>query len=214
MSGTRTRAFAACARTCCRRAFYERLIEASDLGQVIKELMDTEYGPDLEEQLVHGRTAAVIDDALKNEHDPRVSEGAEVPAPGRAQAALDALGTLGRLQPQDDPAGGPFPRRIRGDEDAASSPSATCRWRSSKRSRNSTTCASSSTRWRCGATCTRCRCGARTRSTRRATTSPPLELALDRQYAEWAAVTPRGRDVCRWTWRARFSACRSTRPTS
>ena len=47
------------------KSFYERLIEASDLGQVIKELMDTAYGPDLEEQLVHGHTAAVIDDALK-----------------------------------------------------------------------------------------------------------------------------------------------------
>ena len=48
------------------RSFYERLIEASDLTQVVKELMDTEYGPDLEDQLVRGRTAAVIDDALKN----------------------------------------------------------------------------------------------------------------------------------------------------
>ncbi len=47
-------------------AFYERLIDAPDLAQVIKELMDTEYGPDLEEQLVRGRTAAVIDDALKS----------------------------------------------------------------------------------------------------------------------------------------------------
>jgi len=47
-------------------AFYERLIEAPDLPGVIKDLMDTEYGPDLEEQLVRGRTAAVIDDALKN----------------------------------------------------------------------------------------------------------------------------------------------------
>jgi len=47
------------------KSYYERLIEAPDLGQVIKELMDTAYGPDLEEQLVHGHTAAVIDDALK-----------------------------------------------------------------------------------------------------------------------------------------------------
>jgi V/A-type H+-transporting ATPase subunit C len=47
-------------------AFYERLIDAPDLSQVIKELMDTEYSPDLEEQLVRGRTAGVIDDALKN----------------------------------------------------------------------------------------------------------------------------------------------------
>jgi len=47
-------------------AFYERLIEAPDLAQVIKELMETDYAVDLEEQLVRGRTAAVIDDALKN----------------------------------------------------------------------------------------------------------------------------------------------------
>lgn len=47
-------------------SFYERLIEAPDLTQVVKELMETAYGADLEEQLVRGRTAAVIDDALKN----------------------------------------------------------------------------------------------------------------------------------------------------
>lgn len=46
-------------------SFYERLIDAADMAQVVKELMDTEYAPDLEEQLVRGRTAAVIDDALK-----------------------------------------------------------------------------------------------------------------------------------------------------
>lgn len=46
--------------------FYERLIDAPDLAEVVKDLMDTEYGPDLEERLVRGRTAAVIDDALKN----------------------------------------------------------------------------------------------------------------------------------------------------
>lgn len=46
--------------------FYEQLIEAPDLGQVVKDLMDTEYAPDLEDQLVRGRTAGVIDDALKN----------------------------------------------------------------------------------------------------------------------------------------------------
>jgi len=48
------------------RGFYERLIEDTDLAQVTKDLMETDYASDLEEQLVHGRTAAVIDDALKN----------------------------------------------------------------------------------------------------------------------------------------------------
>lgn len=47
-------------------SFYERLIDAEDMPQIVKDLMDTEYAPDLEEQLVHGRTAAVIDEALKN----------------------------------------------------------------------------------------------------------------------------------------------------
>ncbi len=45
--------------------FYDRLIDDADIGQVVKDLMDTEYGPDLEAELVRGRTAAVIDDALK-----------------------------------------------------------------------------------------------------------------------------------------------------
>lgn len=46
--------------------FYDRLIESADVAQAIKELMGTEYAPDIEAQLVHGRTAAVIDGALKN----------------------------------------------------------------------------------------------------------------------------------------------------
>jgi len=47
------------------RAFYERLIEAQDMSQVVKQLMETPYAPDLESELVHGRTAAVVDEALK-----------------------------------------------------------------------------------------------------------------------------------------------------
>ncbi len=47
-------------------SFYERLIEAGDVQQVVKELMQTPYAADLEKELVRGRTAAVIDDALKN----------------------------------------------------------------------------------------------------------------------------------------------------
>jgi V/A-type H+-transporting ATPase subunit C len=45
--------------------FYERLIEDVDIAQVVKDLMDTEYGPDLEGEVVHGFTAGVIDEALK-----------------------------------------------------------------------------------------------------------------------------------------------------
>ncbi len=47
-------------------AFYDRLIEGGDIGQAIKELMGTEYAKDLEAELVHGRTAAVVDGALKD----------------------------------------------------------------------------------------------------------------------------------------------------
>ncbi len=47
-------------------SFYDRLIQSPDMTQAVKELMGTEYGPDLEGELVRGRTAAVIDDALKN----------------------------------------------------------------------------------------------------------------------------------------------------
>jgi V/A-type H+-transporting ATPase subunit C len=46
--------------------FLNRLIEAPDVSTVIKELMDTVYAGDLETELVRGRTAAVVDDALKD----------------------------------------------------------------------------------------------------------------------------------------------------
>jgi V/A-type H+/Na+-transporting ATPase subunit C len=45
--------------------FYERLIEAPDVAQVVKDLMETEYKVDLEGEVVHGFTAGVIDEALK-----------------------------------------------------------------------------------------------------------------------------------------------------
>jgi V/A-type H+-transporting ATPase subunit C len=48
------------------RAFYDRLMESADVGQAIKDLMGTDYAADLEAELVHGRTAAVIDGALKD----------------------------------------------------------------------------------------------------------------------------------------------------
>lgn len=48
------------------RQFFDRLVEADDLGWIIQELSTTPYGPDLEEVLIHGRTAAIVDEALKN----------------------------------------------------------------------------------------------------------------------------------------------------
>jgi V/A-type H+-transporting ATPase subunit C len=45
--------------------FYERLIDTGDLARMIAQLEETEYAHDLEEQLLHGRTAAQVDEALK-----------------------------------------------------------------------------------------------------------------------------------------------------
>ena len=47
------------------REFYERLIEIPDVAQVVKTLMDTDYGTDLEGEVVHGFTSEVIDEALR-----------------------------------------------------------------------------------------------------------------------------------------------------
>ncbi|TLM77441.1 MAG: hypothetical protein FDZ70_05545 [Actinobacteria bacterium] len=46
-------------------AYLERLMGAADLSGVIHELVQTEYNPDLEQTLIHGRTAAQVDEALK-----------------------------------------------------------------------------------------------------------------------------------------------------
>jgi V/A-type H+-transporting ATPase subunit C len=47
------------------REFYERLIDAPDVTQIVKDLMTTEYGPDLEGEVVHGFTSEVVDEALR-----------------------------------------------------------------------------------------------------------------------------------------------------
>jgi V/A-type H+-transporting ATPase subunit C len=48
------------------RAYYERLIAAPDVAAAIKELMETGYAEALEGRLVHGSTATVVDEALKD----------------------------------------------------------------------------------------------------------------------------------------------------
>lgn len=48
-----------------RRDMLERLTEAADLHQLIQELMQTEYAPDLEEALIHGRGANEVGEALR-----------------------------------------------------------------------------------------------------------------------------------------------------
>lgn len=48
------------------RSFYERLIEAPDAQAMVKDLMNTPYASALEEGIVHGRTFQVVDEALKD----------------------------------------------------------------------------------------------------------------------------------------------------
>lgn len=48
------------------QSFYERLIAAPDMQSTVKELMDTTYGQDLEAELVRGMNSSVVDDTLKN----------------------------------------------------------------------------------------------------------------------------------------------------
>jgi V/A-type H+-transporting ATPase subunit C len=47
-------------------AFFEDLMEAPDIRNVITTLAETEYGSDLEQELLHGRTAQQVDEALKD----------------------------------------------------------------------------------------------------------------------------------------------------
>jgi len=47
-------------------ATYDRLIDAPSVIEVIRALQSTPYSDDLDEEIVHGRTAAVVDDALKD----------------------------------------------------------------------------------------------------------------------------------------------------
>ncbi|MDY0340202.1 MAG: ATP synthase A1 subunit C [Coriobacteriia bacterium] len=49
-----------------RQSFFEELMVSTDIGGVISSLMQTEYGPDLETRLLHGHTAAQVDEALKD----------------------------------------------------------------------------------------------------------------------------------------------------
>lgn len=47
------------------RSFMDELIATPDITAFIQVLNETEYAPDLEETLIHGRTAASVDEALK-----------------------------------------------------------------------------------------------------------------------------------------------------
>lgn len=49
-----------------KREYLDGLIASPDITHLIQELSETGYGSDLEEQIIHGRTAAQVDEALKN----------------------------------------------------------------------------------------------------------------------------------------------------
>lgn len=48
------------------RAFLDALIEEPNVSRLVQDLTETEYGPDLEESLIHGLDAANVDTALRN----------------------------------------------------------------------------------------------------------------------------------------------------
>jgi V/A-type H+-transporting ATPase subunit C len=49
-----------------KQAFFDDLMSSKDIGGMIQKVMQTEYGPDLESRLLHGRTATQVDEALKD----------------------------------------------------------------------------------------------------------------------------------------------------
>jgi V/A-type H+-transporting ATPase subunit C len=49
-----------------KKPYLDELIALPDISRLIQELSETDYGPDLEEALIHGRDAASVDEALKN----------------------------------------------------------------------------------------------------------------------------------------------------
>ncbi len=48
------------------QSYFDELMSAKDIGAVIQKIMDTEYGPDVETRILQGRTAAQVDEALKD----------------------------------------------------------------------------------------------------------------------------------------------------
>jgi len=49
-----------------KQAFFDDLMASPDIGAVIHKILETEYGPDLESRILHGRTATQVDEALKD----------------------------------------------------------------------------------------------------------------------------------------------------
>jgi V/A-type H+-transporting ATPase subunit C len=49
-----------------KQAFFDDLMASKDIGGVIQKVLQTEYRPELETRLLHGRTANQVDEALKD----------------------------------------------------------------------------------------------------------------------------------------------------
>jgi V/A-type H+/Na+-transporting ATPase subunit C len=47
------------------KSFFDELMDAPDLGRIIQLMTDTEYGPDVEAEIIKGRTSAAMDEALR-----------------------------------------------------------------------------------------------------------------------------------------------------
>lgn len=49
-----------------KQSFFDDLMASKDMGTVIQKVLQTEYGPELESRILHGRTATQVDEALKD----------------------------------------------------------------------------------------------------------------------------------------------------
>ena len=49
-----------------KQSFFDELMASKNIGDVISKVMQTEYGPDLEGRILHGRNATQVDEALKD----------------------------------------------------------------------------------------------------------------------------------------------------
>lgn len=76
-----------------RQAFFDELMASKDIGAVIQKLLETEYAPELEDRILHGRTAAQVDEALK---DNMVATFRKVMALANDEARVLLITLLGR----------------------------------------------------------------------------------------------------------------------
>src|SRR5574340_1112677 len=47
-----------------KQSFFDDLMASKDMNSLIQKIMETEYGPDLEDRILQGRTATHVDEAL------------------------------------------------------------------------------------------------------------------------------------------------------